>query len=117
MLSAGRGRQRPLAEGLRIGAHAPWLVWFPLESVFWEGPFPEVGGYGQEGWLGRARALEMPSYLVFLVSKDSVRAETLLALPSVFKGSEVQSRQISLFRPQESLFSVTLMKDLTFCQP
>lgn len=37
---------------MRKGDHAPWSILFPLESVFGEGPFPEVGGYGQEGWLG-----------------------------------------------------------------
>lgn len=37
-------------ERLRVGEQAPWLVWFPLESVFREGPFPEAGGYV---WPGR----------------------------------------------------------------
>lgn len=40
--STGKGR-------VREGEYAPWSMLFPLESVFWEGPFPEVGGYGQEG--------------------------------------------------------------------
>lgn len=34
------------------GEDAPWSVLFSLESVFWKGPFPEAGGYGQESWLG-----------------------------------------------------------------
>lgn len=34
---------------LREGESAPWSTLFPLESLFWEGPFPEVGGDGQKG--------------------------------------------------------------------
>lgn len=40
------GRVRRLRACVRGRGHAPG---FPLESAFGEGPFPEVGGYGQEG--------------------------------------------------------------------
>lgn len=72
--------------------------------------------YGQEGWLGRARALEMPSYLAVLLSEDDVRVEVLLALPPYLKAVRCNHDRF-LSRAQESLFSVTLIKDLTFCQP
>lgn len=37
---------------------------FPLESV-WEGPFPEVGGYGEEGSPG---GVELPNYFALFLS-------------------------------------------------
>lgn len=55
--------------------------------------------------------------LLFLSRRTKVNAEILPALPSVFKGSEVQRWQISLFRAKENCLSVTLMSDLAFCQP
>lgn len=36
-------------EAVWEGEYASSFMLFPLEFVFWEGPFPEVGGYGQEG--------------------------------------------------------------------
>lgn len=47
----------------RGGGDAPWSV-FPLESV-WEGPFPEVGGYGEEGSPG---GVELPNYFALFLS-------------------------------------------------
>lgn len=51
MLSTEREKQAGSTgrEAVWEGGHTPWFMLFPLESVFWEGPFPEVGGYGQEG--------------------------------------------------------------------
>lgn len=43
------GRVHWLRAHVRGRGHAPWPMWSPLESVFGESPFPEVGGYGQEG--------------------------------------------------------------------
>lgn len=86
--------------------------------MFWEGPFPEVGGYGQEGELGRAWASEMPDYLVLLLSgRTNVSVEILLALPRGLKAVRCNRDRLLSLDQRRALFSVTLIKDLTFCQP
>lgn len=64
----------------------------------------------RSGRLARAWALELPSYLAFFLSqRTNSNAEILLALPSVFKGSEVQQWQISLWTKGEFFLSLWWM--------
>ena len=103
------GRLHWLRACLRGRGHAPW---FPWESAFGEGPFPEVGGYGQEGQLG---PWESPNYLVlFLPWRTNARfcLLFLLCLKAVrCKGGRFFSLD------QESSLSATLVNDLVSCQP
>lgn len=104
-----RSRQGPLAESLSKRKRTRSLV--SLGICVWGSPFPEVGGYGQEGQLGpRSRPVTLFSSSLGGQMLDS-------ALPSVFKGSEVQRWQIFLFRSKESSLSATVVNDLVSCQP
>lgn len=81
---------------------------FPLESV-WEGPFPEVGGYGEEkaSWgLGVAQLLcSLP------LTED--KSDFLLQLKAV----RCEGGRFSLLRSKESFLSATLVNELASRQP